>query len=91
MHRAINLIIALATCCFGLWGFVYFYFIAWNGWMAMATGVMGVAGLYWLYMNPGRTTQGAIGPNPTKPRPYLVTFRAARFVQRQDGNFGLIG
>ena len=49
MHRAINLIIALATCCFGLWGFVYFYFIASNGWMAMATGVVGVAGLYWLW------------------------------------------
>jgi hypothetical protein len=51
VHRAINLTIALALVALGGGGFVYFYFVAasWNGWMAAATGIVGSAGLYWLW------------------------------------------
>jgi len=50
LHRAINLIVALALVALGAGGLIYFYFIAaWNGWMALAAGVVCAAGLYWLW------------------------------------------
>jgi hypothetical protein len=51
LHRAINLAIALVLLALGCSGFVYFYFIAAtrNGWLALAAGIVGAAGLYWLW------------------------------------------
>jgi hypothetical protein len=51
LHRAINLTIALALVVLGGAGLVYFYLIAavWNHWMAAAAGIVGAAGLYWLW------------------------------------------
>ena len=58
LHRAINLVIALALVALGGGGLVYFYFAraTWNGWMALAAGIVCAAGLYWLwdeYINAG--------------------------------------
>jgi hypothetical protein len=50
LHRTINLFVALALVALGAGGLIYFYFIAaWNGWMALAAGVVCAAGLYWLW------------------------------------------
>jgi hypothetical protein len=51
LHRAINLIIALTLVALGCAGIVYFYFIAtiWNRGLAVAAGIVAVAGLYWLW------------------------------------------
>jgi hypothetical protein len=51
MHRAINLTVASVLAALGGGGFVYFYFVAitWNGWMALASAIVGCAGLYWLW------------------------------------------
>jgi hypothetical protein len=51
IHRAINLIVALVLAALGGGGFIYFYFIAatWNTWMVVASGIVGFAGLYWLW------------------------------------------
>jgi hypothetical protein len=51
LHRAINLAIALMLVALGCVGLVYFYFIEAisNGWLALAAGMVGVAGLYWLW------------------------------------------
>ena len=59
LHRAVNLTIALALVALGGGGLVYFYFVeaARNGWMSLAAGVVGAAGLYWLWdehINAGR-------------------------------------
>ena len=59
LHRAINLAIPLVLVALGGVGIVYFYFITatLNGWMALAAGVVGAAGLYWLWdehINAGR-------------------------------------
>ena len=49
-HRAINLFVALTPSRLGAGGLIYFYLIeAWNGWMALAAGVVCAAGLYWLW------------------------------------------
>jgi hypothetical protein len=58
LRRAIHLVIALALVALGGGGFVYLYFIraTWNGWMALAAGIVCAAGLYWLwgeYINAG--------------------------------------
>jgi hypothetical protein len=51
LHRAINLIIALTLVTLGWGGFVYFYFIdvSWPWGVTVAAGVVGLAGLYWLW------------------------------------------
>src|ERR1700757_3646757 len=51
LHRAINLIVALTLVALGCAGVVYFYFIAtiWNQGLAVAAGIVAVAGLYWLW------------------------------------------
>jgi hypothetical protein len=51
IHRAINLLVALALVALGGAGLVYFYFIAadWNPWMAAGACIVGFAGLYWLW------------------------------------------
>lgn len=59
LHRAINLIVALTLVVLGGGGFVYFYFIdtTWPRWITIATGIVGAAGLYWLWdehINVGR-------------------------------------
>ena len=61
IRRTINLIIALVLVAMGCGGLAYFYFIAAtrNGWLALAAGIVGSAGLYWLwdeYINTGPTT-----------------------------------
>ena len=50
LRRAINLILALALVAIGGGGLFYFYFLTAtpNGWMALAAGIVGAAGLYWL-------------------------------------------
>ena len=49
-RRAIDLIIALALTAVGFGGFVYLYFLTEApNWIIVATGVMGCAGLYWLW------------------------------------------
>ena len=58
LRRAIHLIIALAFTVVGSAEFVYLYFFAEapRGWITVAAGLMGCAGLYWLwdeYINPG--------------------------------------
>lgn len=51
LHRAINLIIALILVALGCGGVVYFYFITTtlNHGLAVASGVVAGAGLYWLW------------------------------------------
>lgn len=51
LHRAINLIVALTLVALGCAGIVYFYFVAtiWNRGLAVAAGIVAVAGLYWLW------------------------------------------
>ena len=51
IRRTINLIIALVLVALGCGGLAYFYFIAAtrNGWLALAAGIVGSAGLYWLW------------------------------------------
>jgi hypothetical protein len=51
IHRAINLVMALALVVTGGAGLVYFYFISdtWSPWLAAAAGLVGFAGLYWLW------------------------------------------
>ena len=51
IRRTINLIIALVLVALGCGGLAYFYFIAAtpNGWFALAAGIVGSAGLYWLW------------------------------------------
>jgi protein-S-isoprenylcysteine O-methyltransferase Ste14 len=51
IHRAINLIVALTLVALGCGGVVYFYFIAttWNRGLAIAAGIVALAGLYWLW------------------------------------------
>ena len=51
IRRTINLIIALVLVALGCGGLAYFYFIAAtrNGWLALASGIVGSAGLYWLW------------------------------------------
>jgi hypothetical protein len=58
LRRAIHLVIALALTVVGSAEFVYLYFFAEapRGWITVAAGLMGCAGLYWLwdeYINPG--------------------------------------
>jgi hypothetical protein len=49
-RRAIDLIIALALTAVGFGGFVYLYFLTEApNWIIVAAGVMGCAGLYWLW------------------------------------------
>ena len=59
LRRAIHLIIALALTAVGTAEFVYLYFFAEapRGWITVAAGLMGCAGIYWLwdeYINAGR-------------------------------------
>jgi hypothetical protein len=51
LHRAVNLIVALTLVAIGGGGFVYFYFIdtSWPRAMTVAAGIVGAAGLYWLW------------------------------------------
>ena len=51
LRRAINLILARALVAIGGGGLFYFYFLTAtpNGWMALAAGIVGAAGLYWLW------------------------------------------
>ena len=61
IRRTINLIIALVLVALGCGGLAYFYFIAAtrNGWLALAAGIVGSAGLYWLWdehINTGPST-----------------------------------
>ena len=51
LRRAINLILALALVTIGGGGLFYFYFLTAtpDGWMALAAGIVGAAGLYWLW------------------------------------------
>jgi hypothetical protein len=51
LRRAIHLIIALALTVVGSAEFVYLYFFAEapRGWITVAAGLMGCAGLYWLW------------------------------------------
>jgi hypothetical protein len=51
LRRAINLILALALVAVGGGGLFYVYFLTAtpNGWMALAAGIVGAAGLYWLW------------------------------------------
>src|SRR5271156_37124 len=51
LHRAINLIVALTLVAMGGGGFIYFYFIdtAWPRWITVAAGIVGAAGVYWLW------------------------------------------
>ena len=50
LHRAVNLIVATLVAIGG-GGLVYFYFIdtSWHRGMTVAAGVVGAAGLYWLW------------------------------------------
>jgi hypothetical protein len=62
LHRAVNLIVALTLVAIGGGGLVYFYFIdtSWPRGMAVAAGVVGAAGLYWLweeYINVGQQSE----------------------------------
>jgi hypothetical protein len=62
IHRAINLVVALTLVVLGCGGFVYFYFIAttWNRGLAIAAGIVALAGLYWLWdehINLGEESQ----------------------------------
>jgi hypothetical protein len=62
LHRAVNLIVALTLVAIGGGGLVYFYFIdtSWPRGMTVAVGVVGAAGLYWLwdeYINVGRQSK----------------------------------
>lgn len=62
IHRAINLVVALTLVALGCGGFVYFYFIAttWNRGLAIAAGIVALAGLYWLWdehINLGEKSQ----------------------------------
>ena len=63
IHRAINLVMALALVVTGGAGLVYFYFISdtWSPWLAAAAGLVGFAGLYWLWdehINAGPRASG---------------------------------
>jgi hypothetical protein len=51
IRRAINLIIGFVLVALGCGELAYFYFIAAtrNGWLALAAGIVGSAGLYWLW------------------------------------------
>ena len=51
LHRAINLIVGLTLVAIGGGGSAYFYFIdtSWPWEMRVAAGIVGVAGLYWLW------------------------------------------
>jgi len=51
IHRAINLIVALTLVALGWGGFAYFYFsdTSWPLGMRVAAGIVGSAGLYWLW------------------------------------------
>jgi hypothetical protein len=51
LQRAINLIVALTLVALGWGGFAYFYFIdaSWPWGMKVAAGIVGAAGLYWLW------------------------------------------
>jgi len=51
LHRAVNLIVALTLVAIGGGGLVYFYFIdtSWPRGMTVAAGIVGAAGLYWLW------------------------------------------
>jgi hypothetical protein len=58
----INLVMALVLVAIGGAGLVYFYFIAetWSTWLATAAGMVGFAGLYWLWdehVNAGPPSQ----------------------------------
>ena len=58
LRRTIHLVIALALTVAGSAEFVYLYFFAEapKGWMILAAGIMGFAGIYWLwdeYINAG--------------------------------------
>jgi hypothetical protein len=62
LHRAVNLIVALTLVVIGGGGLVYFYFIdtSWPRGMRVAAGVVGAAGLYWLwdeYINVGQQAE----------------------------------
>lgn len=59
LHRAINLIVALTLVALGWGGLAYFWFIAtsWPLGVKVAAGIVGSAGLYWLweeYVNVGQ-------------------------------------
>ena len=51
LQRAKNLIVALTLVGLGWGGFAYFYFIdaSWPWGMKVAAGIVGAAGLYWLW------------------------------------------
>ena len=51
LHRAINLIIALALVLIGGGGVVYVYFIDTSlpRWATVVAGIVGAAGVYWLW------------------------------------------
>ena len=51
IRRTINLIIGFVLVALSCGGLAYFYFIAAtrNGWLALAAGIVGSAGLYWLW------------------------------------------
>jgi protein-S-isoprenylcysteine O-methyltransferase Ste14 len=51
LHRAINLVLALALVVVGGGGLVYVYFIdtSLSRWVTVAAAMVGAAGLYWLW------------------------------------------
>jgi hypothetical protein len=62
LHRAINLVLALALVVIGGGGLVYVYFIDMSlpRWVTAAAAVVGAAGLYWLweeYINVGQKSE----------------------------------
>jgi hypothetical protein len=62
LHRAINLVLALALVVIGGGGLVYVYFIDTSlpRWVTVAAAIVGAAGLYWLweeYINVGQKSE----------------------------------
>jgi len=61
LHRAINLVLALALVVIGGGGLVYVYFdTSLPRWVTVAAAIVGAAGLYWLweeYINVGQKSE----------------------------------
>jgi hypothetical protein len=62
LHRAVNLVLALALVVIGGGGLVYVYFIETSlpRWVTVAAAIVGAAGLYWLweeYINVGQKSE----------------------------------